>query len=347
MPLMQSRRRFLSSTVLAGAAGLAGVGAACLGGGAGSLAAEPPPETTAIRLVKYPDTCPAAEYAAEELLRAEGFTEIRYVRLRDEDVRTSSIPYMIAHGEVDLCSDFVIEPIQGIAAGAPITVLAGLHAGCFELFAKDGISGIAELKNRAVGVGDLIAAPTLLLAVMASYVGLDPAKDINWVVNPSVPPMQLFVEGRIDAFIASAPQPQELHARNIGHVIVNTSVDHPWSQYFCCMVVANTDFVHKHPAATKRALRAILKASDLCATEPARVARLMVDRGFTTSYDYALQTLNEIPYNVWRDYDPEDTLRFYALRLQEAGMIKLTPQKIIAEHTDWRFLNELKRELKA
>jgi hypothetical protein len=56
--------------------------------------------------------------------------------------------------------------------------------------------------------------------------------------------------------------------------------------------------------------------------------------------------LNEIPYNVWRDYDPEDTLRFYALRLQEAGMIKLTPQKIIAEHTDWRFLNELKRELK-
>jgi len=50
---------------------------------------------------------------------------------------------------------------------------------------------------------------------------------------------------------------------------------------------------------------------------------------------------------VWREYDPEDTVRFYALRLRELGMIKSSPQKIIADGTDWRFLNELKRELKA
>ena len=59
------------------------------------------------------------------------------------------------------------------------------------------------------------------------------------------------------------------------------------------------------------------------------------------------QTLTELPYDRWREYDPEDTLRFYALRLHEAGMIKSTPNKLIAEGTDWRFLNELKRELKA
>jgi NitT/TauT family transport system substrate-binding protein len=72
----------------------------------------------------------------------------------------------------------------------------------------------------------------------------------------------------------------------------------------------------------------------------------MVDRGFTTEYDYALQTLNEVPYNKWRDYDPEDTIRYFALRLREVGMIKSNPNKLIAEATDWRFLNELKRELK-
>ena len=49
----------------------------------------------------------------------------------------------------------------------------------------------------------------------------------------------------------------------------------------------------------------------------------------------------------WREADPEDTLRFHALRLHELGMIKNTPQKIIAQGTDWRFLKELKRELKA
>jgi NitT/TauT family transport system substrate-binding protein len=94
-------------------------------------------------------------------------------------------------------------------------------------------------------------------------------------------------------------------------------------------------------------MRAILKAAHICATDPALVARQLVDGGFTDRYDYALQTLSELPYDKWREYDPEDTLRFYALRLHEAGMIKASPQKIIAEGTDWRFLNELKRELKA
>jgi NitT/TauT family transport system substrate-binding protein len=72
----------------------------------------------------------------------------------------------------------------------------------------------------------------------------------------------------------------------------------------------------------------------------------LVDRGVTSRYDYALQALNELPYNVWREYDPEDTVRWYALRLNEAGFSKITPQQVIAKHTDWRFLNELKREMK-
>ena len=103
----------------------------------------------------------------------------------------------------------------------------------------------------------------------------------------------------------------------------------------------------KHPVATKRVLRAILKVADLCVAEPERVARRLVDGGFTERYDYALQTLTEVSYGGWRDYDPEDTMRFYALRLHEVGMISSTPNVLLAEGTDWRFLNEIKRELKA
>jgi NitT/TauT family transport system substrate-binding protein len=130
-------------------------------------------------------------------------------------------------------------------------------------------------------------------------------------------------------------------------VIVNTAVDRPWSQYFCCILAGNREFVRKHPVATKRVTRAILKAADLCAAEPARAARRLVDGNYTDRYDYALQGLNEVQYDKWREYDAEDTIRFYALRLHEAGLIKSSPQKIIADGTDWRFLNELKRELKA
>ena len=130
-------------------------------------------------------------------------------------------------------------------------------------------------------------------------------------------------------------------------MIVNSALDSPWSHYFCCMVAGNTDFIHEHPVATKRVLRAILKATDMCASDPASAARRLVDGGFTPRYDYALQTLTDLPYDRWREYDPEDTLRFYALRLHEAGMIESSPNRIIAARTDWRFLNELKRELKA
>ena len=57
--------------------------------------------------------------------------------------------------------------------------------------------------------------------------------------------------------------------------------------------------------------------------------------------------MKEVPYGKWREYDPEDTLRFYALRLHEVGMIKKSPKQIIAQGTDWRFIRELKKELKA
>jgi NitT/TauT family transport system substrate-binding protein len=112
------------------------------------------------------------------------------------------------------------------------------------------------------------------------------------------------------------------------------------------MIVANKDFVRKHPVATKRATRAILKATDLCATEPERAARILVKQEISKSYEYTVQTLKDLPYNRWRELDPTDAVRFWALRLREAGLIKSGPNTIIAQGTDWRFFNELKRELK-
>ena len=207
----------------------------------------------------------------------------------------------------------------------------------------NGFDGITDLKNRTVGIRREGLRKDLV-TIIASYIGLDPAKDISWVIDPA--PMELFAAGKIDAFVALPPETLELRARNIGHVIMNSSVDRPWSQYFCCLLTGNRDFVLKHPAVTKRWIKAVLKGTDLCASEPKRVAQLMVERGYADRYDYALQTLNEVPYGEWRDFDPEDTLRFYALRLREGGLINSSPQTIISRGTDWHFLNELKRELK-
>jgi NitT/TauT family transport system substrate-binding protein len=182
---------------------------------------------------------------------------------------------------------------------------------------------------------------------MAAYVGLDPSRDITWLTLPPVESMRRLEEGSIDAFLGFPPEPQTLRARHVASVVVNSALDKPWAQYFCCMVTGNRQFVQKHPVATKRALRAILKAADLCAEQPERTARLLVDKGYAPQYDYALQLMRELPYGKWREYDPEDTIRFYSLRLHEVGMIKVSPETIIATGTNLRFLNELKQELKS
>ena len=351
MPIVQSRRRFLTNVAFAGAAGLGGLGAAGLVGRR-TFAAEPPPEITTIRLTKDPIICITPQIA-EALLRTEGFTDIHYVEMTEARLRRAEAANMgvyanmIAHGEADFVRDFDPDYVVGMDAGAPMTILAGLHTGCFEVFGKTDIRSIADLKGRTVGIGASAGGNERLLKIMTGLVGLDPATDVHWVASTSVQPIELFAAGKIDAFLALPPLLQEVRARGIGHVIASSITDRPWSQYYCCLLATRTEFASRYPVATKRALRAILKAVDLCATAPARVAQLLVDNGYITRYDYALQALTEVRYDVWRDYDPEDSLLFYALRLHEAGFIKSSPQKLIAEHTDWRFLNELKRELKA
>jgi len=335
MPITQTRRQFLTGLSLTGAAGLLRAPSA--------PAAEGGLETTTVRIARVDGICIAPQYVAEELLRAEGFTDVRYVRL----AAGHNTPEGIASGEVDFGSNFASVLVAGLDSGIDLTVLGGVHVGCFELFVNDTTRSLTELKGKRVGITYLGSPGHLFLAAMAAHVGIDPGKDLHWVASGKPVAMDLFTSGKVDAFLGFPPDPQELRAQNIGRVIVNSALDRLWSQYFCCMLAGNRTFVRNNPVATKAVVRAMLKADDLCVSDPPRAAQRLVDGGFTPRYDYALQTLTEVPYDKWREYDPEDTIRFYALRLHEVGMVKSSPQKIIADGTDWRFLNELKRELKA
>jgi NitT/TauT family transport system substrate-binding protein len=329
-----SRRRFLGGLTLAGTAGLLGLYPR-------PVAAELPPETVKLRLAQSPSLCISPLYVAEDLLQGEGFTDVQYVRMTGE----LFTPAVVA-GEIDIALNFVGPLLIRVEAGDPIVILAGGHIGCFELVGTDRVRAIRDLKGKTVTVPQMGSPQHVFLASMAAYVGLDPSTDIHWVTHPAAESIQLLAEGKVDALLGFPPTPQEIRAKQIGHVVVNSAVDRPWSQYFCCMVYANREFVRKHPVATKRALRAILKAADVCAREPDQTARFLVDKGYTHSYTYALQTMNELPYAKWREYDPEDTMRFYMLRLHEVRMLKHSPQKLIAQGTDWRFIKELKKEMK-
>ena len=334
---MTSRRRFLGVASGAGAGAFIGLRPRRAG-------AEPPPETTRLKVVHRVDTnCISPQYLAGDLLRAEGFTDLEYVKV----VGAPGIERALASGEAHLSMHFASSLIAQIDSGAPITIVAGGHVGCNVLFGGARVRTIRDLKGKVIGMpggaGSVVGG---VLTLILAHVGLDPRRDVIWAEHPPSELIQLLADGKIDAFLALPPASYELRARKIGHVLVDSGADRPWSQYFCCMTGGNRDFVRRHPVAVKRALRAILKSADICGTQPERAARQLVDNGFTPRYDYMLETLTTLPYARWREYQAEDSVRFYALRMQETGLIKSSPQKIMTQGTDWRFLNELKKELK-
>ena len=339
MHTMQSRRDFLTTLSAAGTAGVLGA--------RGSLADDGPPEIATARLLRDV-TCGAPIAIAEDLVRAEGFAEVRYAEF---EPGLSDVQHVL-NGSADIVAAFAPDIVSELDNGTPITVLAGLHVGCQELFARESINSIKDLKGKRVALNMINYGPHLTLSVMAAAVGLDPTREIEWIVPPSSSSItpgarELFEAGKVDAYLALPPHAQELRASGHGHVILRTSTDRPWSQYFCCMLVARREHAERNPAATKRLMRAILKSTDVCATEPQQAARKLAERAPEIGYDMALAIMADVPYNAWREYDHEDTLRFFALRLHELEFIKSSPKQLIAQGTDWRFLNEIKRELKA
>jgi len=333
---MITRREFMRDAALLGAAG-------ALGPVPGAFADEPPPETKRIRLMQIGGVCVAPQYVAETILPAEGFSDVQYVK----ESGPGQIYPRLAAGDADISMAFIAPFVLAVEKGAPIVMLAGIHPGCFELFTAGGIKSITELKGKAISVPEQGGSHQLFISTILSHVGLDPQRDVKWVIQPHAESMRQLAEGKVDALFGFPPVTQELRAKKVGQVILSSVADKPWSQYFCCVVAGNRDFVKKNPVATKRTIRALLKGNHVCATEPEKTARFLVQRGFTPNYDYALQALKELPYARWRDFNTEDSVRFFSLRLQEGGYIKSSPKTIIAKGTDWRFLNELKKELKA
>ena len=89
----------------------------------------------------------------------EGFTDVRYV-VSDAGIGQSRA---IARGEIDFSLNFAAPLVIPIDAGDAISIIAGVHVGCFELFGNERIRSIADLKGKTVGVQDLGASPHVFL----------------------------------------------------------------------------------------------------------------------------------------------------------------------------------------
>src|SRR5262245_39875533 len=213
---MTTRREIVKGLTVAGVAGGLGFRTA-------PASAEQPPETTRLRLIKAPSICWAPQYIAEDLLRAEGFNEITYF-----DLPVGPVSPALGAGQADLSMNFIGPNIVRWEAGDPVVFLGGVHTGCFELFGGDRVQKIRDLKGKVVAVSSMGSAGQVFISAIAAYVGLDPRTDITWIERPAAESMKLLAEGKIDGFIGFPPQPQEMRAKKIGHVILNSATDRPW-----------------------------------------------------------------------------------------------------------------------
>jgi NitT/TauT family transport system substrate-binding protein len=252
-----ARRAFLAGTCALGTTSLLGLHQ-------GSAGAEPAPETRKIRFVHNPSICSAPQYLAEEFLRLDGFTDVEYLPLGARNG-----PRALADGRADITMWDVPGLIPHLDAGRPIVLLAGVHTGCYELFVNERVRAMRDLKGKTVAIQYFGGGDHVLVSSMLAYIGMNPQQDVNWIAGEDMrDAMGLFVDGKADAFLGFGQQPVELRSQKVGRVIINPGQDRPWSDYFCCMVAANRQFAQRHPIATKRVLRAILKATDICASAP-------------------------------------------------------------------------------
>jgi hypothetical protein len=226
--IMLDRRRFMASATAAAAVGMIG--------GPG-FADEGPPETMTIRLAYYSNICLAPTLIAGELLRAEGFKDIQYVRAPE----SFTVPELVARGEVHFASTFAGTLAHHLDNGLPITALAGIHAGCYELFAHEPIRTISDLRGRSVAIQELNSDGHFYLAIMAAHVGLDPQRDFTWVTGPDLNPLKLFAEEgrcfpRIPTGASGAESPQSRsgdHQHGPGQAMVTIPLLRPlWRQGF-------------------------------------------------------------------------------------------------------------------
>ena len=350
-------RRDLLRGTLGTAAALAGGGliAACVapGGPTGVPspgATLPPPEITKVRFVN-PSACDPPAALAKQFLLEEGFTDIQYVRV------PATTTEWLTKDLADFSSGYGNLIASAVDVGLPYLALAGVHPGCLQLFARPGISTIRDLRGKTIAVNTKNASDLFygFFSILLAYIGMDPRTDVNFIeIGPDIPALRdAFVDGRSEAFIASAANGPQLrrNPKNPGTVILDTTMDKPWSQYYCCQLVANRDWARRNPVATKRVTRAVLRAADLVTKDRPSAAHQYVAGGFfsttpaATDEEIVNEVIRDLSYD-WRELDPEETLRFFAVRLADAKLVKSTSQQIIAQGSDFAYMRQLRSELK-
>lgn len=230
-----------------------------------------------LRIAYSPSLCQAPLHLALEL----GFLEEEGIIGENIQVDAAHVQEAIGANQVDVGFGLIGKFLQPVENGLPIKFTAGIHTGCIKIFAlpKSGITSIADLKGKKIGVPGLAGAEALVAkrALFMNNIKIDPRDaEVEFVVFSRNELGQALENGVVDAVSLGDPVAAQMVDSYNANVIVDTAKTPEFALEYCCASFISEALAKEHPEIAAAFTRAILKASVWVAEHPEEAAKLQI-----------------------------------------------------------------------
>ncbi len=279
-----------------------------------------PKELKKLRVGYFGNTCEAGVFAAYEkgFFKEEGLD----VELIKGDANT--LKDGLATNKLDITDGLLNQWLKPIEQGLDVKFTAGIHTGCIQILipSDSAIASVKEFKGKTIGVPALGGGPMILVSRLLNQEGLDSQADVTWKVFPNAELPLALERGEVDVISVADPFAQIQVNEGKAKTLYDSAVHEPFSQEYCCLVVANGTLLEKDPATAAAATRAILKGASWVNSNQKEIAQLMVDKKYVPG-DAAVNEQVLANYN----YEPSvqgglDAVTTGAKEMKEIGVLE-------------------------
>lgn len=287
-----------------------------------------------LKIAYSPSLCQAPLHIAVE----KGFFEAEGIDAENVQIDAAHVQEAVGAGQVDVGFGLIGKFLQPLENGLPIQFTAGIHSGCIKIIAPadSGITSIADLRGKRIGVSGLAGAETIIAkrALAAEGISVDEkSPEAEFVVFSKNDLGQALQNGAIDVIAIGDPTASQFEVEYGLTVILDTSATEPYAGEYCCASFVSDRLAEEHPDIAAAFTRAVLKASVWVEEHPQEAAQLQLDKKYVTGdVDFnasLLQHYNYIP-SVQGGYEAIQTS---VQQLTDIGLLKAgTDAKVFTDN---------------
>jgi NitT/TauT family transport system substrate-binding protein len=230
---------------------------------------------------------------------------------------------VLATGGFDITHHLVMLFLKPIEQGVDVKFLAGIHRGCLRVQTSttSPIHTVDDLRGKTIGIPGMGTPPFIFANRVLTAHGIDPSKDITWKVYPAGELGLALQKGDVDAVADSEPIGTLLTSDGKVRNVADQATEEPYSDEYCCAVLAWGKFVEKNPKAAAAATRALLRGAKWVETNPRAAAQLSVEKKYLSSNP----ELNAVAISHLRYFPSvagaEAAVKSAAVAMKKSGML--------------------------